>query len=125
MYAIISKGSLIGFVEKIPYVKYKESSKSYSTAKTIEEAVGIAYNGQQYAYNGLVPYEGAPEAHIIEADNAKNLFESLTKSRQNESDLADVDSAVVDLAGVTDEHSEAIAGVEDAVLELAEVLANQ
>lgn len=122
MYAIISQGKVLGFANKIPYVKYKESSKSYSYTDDMDLVVGIAINGQQYAFAGRVPYEGAPEAIVTEVEDSRTLFESLVKARQAEKDIVGHDEALMDVAEASGNNADAIATIEEAVMELAEMI---
>ena len=122
MYAIISEGKVLGFEAKIPWVKYKEEYQSYSYTDDMDLAVGIAIDGKQYAYNGKVPYAGAPEALVTKIEDEKYLFESITKARQAEQDISGLDDAIIDVAEVTGTSADDISNLEDAIIELAGII---
>lgn len=122
MYAIIHNNEVISICEEIPYVK-RNPVKS-SPAKFIksgkERARGIMVNHVVYAISGFpkIPYEGAPVAEIKEIQGAsKYIFDAFVKSLKVEKDANDLNDAIIDMSGTTQEQ---IDDLTDAVFELAE-----
>lgn len=121
MYAIIHNNQVLSICEAIPYVKRNpvKSSPAKFIKSGIERARGVMINGTVYAIKGFgkIPYEGAPVAEIKEIQGAsKYIYDAFVKSLQVEKDANDLNDAIIDMSGTTQEQ---IDDLTDAIFELA------
>lgn len=119
MYAIISGGVLLSICDKPFYTMLNPRSGSFIPADE-KIATGVAVGGQNYSIFGrdVESYPGAPVAEIRNIDGASQyLFEAFMKSLKAETDVSDLDTAVLDLSDTTQGQ---IDDLTTAVFELAE-----
>lgn len=122
MYAIISGGVLLSICEKPNYSKKNPKSGAFILCSK-EEATGVAVDGQNYKILGtdVEPYPDAPVAEIRNIDGASQyLFEAFMKSLKAETDVNDLDNAVLDMSETTQEQ---IDDLTTAIFDLAEQMA--